>query len=120
MLKFVRSLVVRNINATIWSCQGFWAAVKSEAGMRQWGVVASIASVIACLIDLTGAERALVFAFTWNIVLMELANTAIETVVNRFSEDIHPLSKKAKDIGSAMVFFAIVMAIVVWGFILLG
>jgi len=61
-----------------------------------------------------------VIAFSWNIVLMELANTAIETVVDRISEETHPLSKKAKYIGSAMVFFAIMMALLVWVLMLLG
>lgn len=42
------------------------------------------------------------------VFLAEIANTAIETVVNRFGYDIHELSKKAKDIGSALVFVALV------------
>lgn len=120
MLDFVKSVLRRNANATIWSVQGFIAAMRSEEGMRQWSIVAAIATVVAVLVDLTGLERAVVIAFSWNIVLMELANTAIETVVDRISEETHPLSKKAKDIGSAMVFFAILMALLVWVSVLLG
>lgn len=120
MWKFIKSVIERNTNATLWSLQGMLAAMRSEEGMRQWSIVAVIATVIAVMIDLTGLERAMVLAFTWNIVLMELANTAIETVVNRVSSDLHPLSKKAKDIGSAMVFFAILMAVMVWALVLFG
>ena len=88
--------------------------------MQQWSIVASLATVLAFILDLNGLEQAMVIAFSWNIVLMELANTAIEVVVDRISDEVHPLSKKAKDIGSAMVFFAIILALVVWVLVLFG
>lgn len=120
MIGFVKSVLQRNTNAVIWSTQGFLAAMKSEEGMRQWTIVAALATILAFMLDFNGLERAMVIAFSWNIVLMELANTAIETVVNRVSGDHHELSKKAKDIGSAMVFFAIFMALMVWILVLIG
>ena len=120
MIKFVKSVLRRNSNATRWSLQGFFAAMKSEEGMRQWSIVAILATVLAFILDLNGLERAMVIAFSWNIVLMELVNTGIETVINRISFEQHELSKKAKDIGSAVVLFAIIMALMVWILILLG
>ncbi len=120
MLNFIKSVLQRNTNATIWSVQGFLAAMKSEEGMRQWSIVAALATVVAFVFDLSGLERAVVIGFSWNIVLMELVNTAIETVINRIGEEIHPLSKKAKDIGSSVVFFAIIMALAVWLLVLFG
>jgi diacylglycerol kinase (ATP) len=96
------------------------SAMRSEEGMRQWSIVAVLATILAFVLNLNGLERAMVIAFSWNIVLMELANTAIEVVVDRISEEVHPLSKKAKDIGSAMVFFAIILAAVVWVLVLFG
>lgn len=53
------------------------------------------------------------------ILLAELANTAIETIINRISDEIHPLSKKAKDIGSLMVLTSFIGAGIVWGLVLL-
>ena len=120
MLNFVKSVLRRNTNATIWSLQGFMSAMGSEEGMRQWSIVAALATILAFTLNLNGLERAMVIAFSWNIVLMELANTAIEVVVDRISDEVHPLSKKAKDIGSAMVFFAIIMALGVWILVLFG
>ena len=96
------------------------SAMRSEEGMRQWSIVAFLATVLAFVLNLNGLERAMVIAFSWNIVLMELANTAIEVVVDRISDEVHPLSKKAKDIGSAMVFFAIILALLVWILVLIG
>jgi diacylglycerol kinase (ATP) len=120
MLNFVKSVLRRNTNAAIWSTQGFISAMRSEEGMRQWSIVALLATILAFMLNLNGLERAMVIAFSWNIVLMELANTAIEVVVDRISDEVHPLSKKAKDIGSAMVFFAIILALVVWVLVLFG
>ena len=120
MYNFIKSVLRRNTNATLWSVQGFIAAMRSEEGMRQWSIVAALATIFAFVLDFNGLERAVVIAFSWNIVLMELANTAIEVVVDRVSDEVHPLSKKAKDIGSAMVFFAIIMALLVWILVLVG
>ncbi len=120
MFAFIKKLLTRNTNATIWSLQGIWSAYKTEDGMRQWTVVSLLLTIVMFVLDLSGVERAVLMLATWNIVLMELANTGLESVVNRISEDLHPLSKKAKDIGSGMVFFAIVLAAIIWLLILFG
>jgi diacylglycerol kinase (ATP) len=52
------------------------------------------------------------------ILIMELVNTAIETVINRISSERHPLSKKAKDIGSLLVLISFVWAAAAWIIIL--
>ena len=120
MYNFVKSVLRRNTNAAVWSAQGFIAAMRSEEGMRQWSIIAALATILAFTLDFNGLERAVVIAFSWSIVLMELANTAIEGVVDRVCDHVHPLSKKAKDIGSAMVLFAIIMALLVWILVLVG
>jgi diacylglycerol kinase (ATP) len=51
--------------------------------------------------------------------MMELVNSAIEAVVDRISTDQHPLSKHAKDLGSAVVLLAFIQAAVIWlGFLI--
>ena len=47
-------------------------------------------------------------------LLVELLNSAIENVVDRISPEPHPLSKKAKDMGSAAKFTAQICILVVW------
>ena len=48
------------------------------------------------------------------VLAIELVNTAIEAAINRIGSEIHPLSKKAKDAGSAAVLIALVNVGVVW------
>lgn len=52
------------------------------------------------------------------LLVVEAINSAIEAVVDRISKDIHPLSKAAKDIGSATVALVIIMNIIAWVFAL--
>lgn len=54
------------------------------------------------------------------LILVELANSAIEAVVDRFGGELHELSGRAKDMGSAMVFMALLIVAVSWGTIFGG
>lgn len=64
-------------------------------------------------------ERALLAGSLLLVPLTELLNSALEAVVDRFGPELHTLSGRAKDIGSAAVFLAIVLAAAVWALVLL-
>lgn len=52
------------------------------------------------------------------VLVVELLNSAVEAVVDRVGKEFHELSGRAKDLGSAAVFVAIVNAVTIWIFIL--
>jgi len=52
------------------------------------------------------------------VLIVELINSAIETVVDRISPEYHPLSKRAKDFASAAVLLSLVNVPVVWVLVL--
>jgi len=52
------------------------------------------------------------------LMLVEIVNSAIEAVVDRVSTDRHPLSGYAKDLGSAAVFFALLLLFSTWMLVL--
>lgn len=60
-------------------------------------------------------ERLLLIACSFLLLVVELLNTAIETVVDRISLELHPLSKRAKDLGGAARLVAVIMTIIIWG-----
>ena len=62
----------------------------------------------------TGVERALLVASLMLVLIVELANSAVEAAVDRISLEHHRLAKRAKDIGSAAVMLALVNAGVTW------
>lgn len=120
MIKRLLLWLKHDQKAVVWSIQGILSALKTGFGMQQWIALVLLVTVLAFVLNLTGLERAVVIAFSWNILLMELVNTAIETVVNRISGEFHLLSKKAKDIGSGLVFGSLILAVVVWLLVLFG
>ena len=108
----------RILKAFIYSCQGFKALFKKEAAFRQDLIVFIMGSIVCFSLSLSGTERALMMFSLFVILLMEAVNSAIEVVVDRISEKYHPLSGRAKDIGSFLVLLAFVNAAVVWILIL--
>lgn len=51
-------------------------------------------------------------------IIVELFNSALEAVVDRISLEQHPLSKNAKDMGSAAQFVALSIIFSTWCIIL--
>ena len=60
-------------------------------------------------------QQLLLLALAWLIVIVEILNSAVEAVVDRFGGEMHTLSGRAKDMGSAAVFITLVLNGVVWG-----
>ncbi len=105
----------RVINAAGYSWQGFKAAYKYEAAFRQELGLLVVLSPVAIIFGPTFAEKLILIASLVFVLLVEILNSAIEVIVDRFGDEIHPLSGRAKDMGSAAVFLALVIAALVWG-----
>ena len=110
----------RIFHTLIHSRDGFIATFRGEAAFRQLLLLHALLIATAFLLDISRVERAVVLAVCFISLLVELLNSAIEAVVDRISLDHHPLSKNAKDMGSAAQTTALLMVGAVWGVILLG
>ncbi len=108
-------LTTRIIKAAGYSWKGFRAAWVSEAAFRQEGVAAIIAVIIACWLDVDAITRVLLIGSVVLVMIVEILNSAIEAVVDRIGSAHHELSGRAKDMGSAAVLLAIVLALFVPG-----
>jgi diacylglycerol kinase (ATP) len=113
-----RTGISRVIHAAGYSIKGFKAAWINEAAFRQELVIAIPLCVIAFLVDVTVVERILLISSVIWVLLAELFNSAIEAVVDRIGSELHDLSGRAKDIGSAAVFVSIGLALFIWTYIL--
>ncbi len=120
MFDIVKSEAHRLKMTVVWSLQGWAAAWASEKTLRQWSLANALSIALALVLDLTSVERALIIGFGLLILVAELLNTAIEETVNRISYVDHPLSKKAKDVGSAAVAVTALTAGVIWVIVLIG
>lgn len=108
----------RLINATRYSAQGFKAAWKTEDAFRQESVLAVILIPVAVLLPVSLVYKLLLSGSVILVLIVEVLNSAIEAVVDRFGGEIHPLSGKAKDLGSAAVLLALMLALITWASIL--
>jgi diacylglycerol kinase (ATP) len=107
-------------NALFYSMAGFRAAFRHEDAFRQEVVLAAILVPASFLFSDQPVARALMIGSVLLLLMVELVNSAIEATVDRISLENHQLAKRAKDIGSAAVFVALVNVVVIWGLILTG
>lgn len=106
--------LLRLYKAMIYSIQGLRAAWCSETAFRQELSVGVVAVIIAFWLDIDAVHRLLLIISVMLVLVVEVINSAIESVVDRISKDLHPLAKQAKDLGSAAVFSTILIAIFTW------
>jgi diacylglycerol kinase (ATP) len=106
--------IKRILMAFTYSYDGFMAVFKSEAAFRQDLAVFIAGTAVAVFLRIGALEKGLLISSLVLILLMELANTAVEAVVDRISKDYNELSKKAKDIGSLLVLLSFVNAGIIW------
>nr|WP_323740322.1 diacylglycerol kinase [Kangiella koreensis] len=107
--------IPRILDATKYSWQGLKGAWLGEAAFRQELALAVLLVPLAFVLGGTTAEIAIMLLTLGVVLMAELANSAIEAVVDRIGSEQHPLSGRAKDIGSAMVFIALLFTGIVWG-----
>lgn len=106
------------LRATRYSLAGLGTAWRHERAFRQETGVLIVVVPAAFWLGRSGGERAALIGSWVLVMIVELLNSAIESVVDRIGPERHELAGRAKDLGSAAVFCAIVFAVLVWIFIL--
>jgi diacylglycerol kinase (ATP) len=112
--------LMRVVNALRYSLEGLRAAFKHEDAFRQECILAAILIPLALFMPTTALGKALLIGSVLLVLIVELINSAIEATVDRVSLERHQLAKRAKDIGSAAVLFALINLAVVWGLVIIG
>lgn len=111
--------ITRIVRAAGYSWAGYKAAWKHEAAFRQELALALIMLPFALWLGESGLERAVLCGSVLLVVVVELLNSAIEAVVDRFGDEQHELAGRAKDIASAGVLTSILICVLVWGLVIL-
>lgn len=105
--------------AFIWSLQGLRATWAVESSFRLEVYLFVVLAPLACYLGQSGVERAILIASMFGVLVIEVLNSAVEAVVDRWGPELHELAGRAKDMGSAAVFLADMNVLVCWGLILL-
>lgn len=100
-------------HATGYSLAGLRAAWHERA-FRLEAVAALLLLPAAAWLARSWVEAALLIGTVVLVMVVELLNTAVESAIDRVGVEWHPLSKRAKDMGSAAVFLSLLLAAGVW------
>lgn len=106
--------LMRLLYALRYSLDGLRAGWR-EPAFRQELVLGVVLLPAAWLLGRTWAEMALLVGAVIAVWVVELLNTAVESVVDRIGPEWHALAKRAKDLGSAAVLLSLLFAGWVWG-----
>jgi diacylglycerol kinase (ATP) len=96
------------------SIAGLRAAWKHELSFRLEIFFFLILAPVGLWLGESAAERGLLLTTLFLVLIVELLNSGLEAVVDRFGDEFHPLAGRAKDLGSAAVLVALVNAFCVW------
>jgi diacylglycerol kinase (ATP) len=113
-LNWIANVWKKLVTATGFSLAGLRAAYRHEQAFRLELLVLVFVVPLGLWFGETGVQRALLIG-SWSLVLIvELLNSAMEVLVDRLWPERNELAGRAKDMGSAAVFCAIVLACLVW------
>ena len=110
----------RVLLAAGYSIKGLRAAWCQEAAFRQELIFSLVLIPIALWLDFSVMERLLLIAVLILVLVVELLNSAIEAAIDRIGPELHELSGRAKDLGSAAVLLSLLLAVGVWGSLLIN
>lgn len=100
--------------AFFYSLNGLRYAISKEAAFRQEACLVFVVVLVLFYLPISLLWKGLLFFATTAVLVVELLNSAIESVVDMVSPEYHELAKRAKDFGSAAVLLSIVFALVLW------
>ncbi len=107
----------RLINTTFFSLAGLRTAWQHEAAFREELILIVVLVPTSFWLGNNAVEYVLLISSLLIVLIAELLNSALEAVVDRIGAENHELSGRAKDMGSAAVFVALVLCGISWGII---
>jgi diacylglycerol kinase (ATP) len=108
----------RILLATRWSLQGLKFAWLYESSFRLEVYLLAVLAPLALWLGQTPVERVLLLGSGLIVLAIELLNSAIEALIERYGAEHHEMAGRAKDMGSAAVFVSMVTVVVTWALIL--
>lgn len=98
--------------------QGFRFAVRSERNIKVMLLGFALAIIMGFVVSLSPIQWAVVLLCCGVVIMAELFNTAIETIVDLVSPEYHMLAGRAKDIAAAAVYvlciFVAIIGIIIY------
>jgi diacylglycerol kinase (ATP) len=103
----------------MYAVEGFVDIVKNETSFKWQLLMLFGFGIVAWVLPIGFAYSAILFSILFLPILAEVANSALERVVDLVTQDYHILAKQAKDAGATLVLLSLIVTAMVWVFVLL-
>ncbi len=108
---------LRVIRAARYSWQGLKDAWRYESAFRQELTLTLLMLPAAVWLGRSAFEVAVLMLSCVFVLIVELLNSAVEAAIDRVGEEMHELSGRAKDLGSAAVMLSLAVVVVIWSLV---
>lgn len=116
-MSFMRS---KNIFASFkYAFEGFFYTIKTQRNMRIHTLVGLLALSIGVYLEVSKIELCILILVSALVMSAEMFNTAIESTIDLYSRQRHPLAKIGKDVAAGAVLICAISAAII-GMIILG
>jgi len=102
----MENLSKRRILSFRYAFAGIVTALKEEPNLKFHFLVGLLVIITSCLLKISKTDWIIIIFLIGFVISVELTNTAIEAVVDAFTDKEHPGAKLAKDIAAGAVLTA--------------
>ena len=97
-----------------YAVEGFIDIVKNETSFKWQLLMLFVMGIVAWVLPVSFSHASILFLSLFIPILAEVANSAIERVVDLVTQDYHILAKQAKDVGATMVLLSLILTSLIW------
>jgi len=97
-----------------YALEGLIDITKNETSFKWQIFMLLVLGTIAWLLPISFGYSSVLFISIFIPILAEVANSAIERVVDLVTNDYNILAKRAKDVGATMVILSLVVMSLIW------
>jgi diacylglycerol kinase (ATP) len=98
----------------VYALEGFIEITKNETSFKWQLLMFCVLGVIAWILPISFTHSSILFLSLFIPVLAEVANSALERVVDLVTKEYHILAKQAKDAGATLVLLSLVVMSMIW------
>jgi len=103
----------------MYAVEGFVDIVKNETSFKWQLLMLFVLGIIAWALPISFGYSSILFLSLFIPILAEVANSALERVVDLVTQDYHILAKQAKDAGATLVLLSLIVMAMIWASVLL-
>jgi len=103
----------------MYAVEGLIDIIKNETSFKWQMLMLFVMGIVAWILPISFGYSSILFLSLFIPVLSEVANSALERVVDLVTMDYHILAKQAKDAGATLVLLSLIVTILIWISVLL-